>query len=208
MEVVVDGRTGMGVPEEGGVTFQVLFDALRRSAARKRRVVVSWTLDGETLSPERQADLAGQGTAPYGLLEVRTADPLEVAGPALRGLRGHLDNLARAHDEAIGCMASGEYARALGKFDDCFHGWDILLRAVRDLGALASVDFKGLRAGGESVELRVRDLQESLLRFGAAVEFKDADRILSLLRDELKPQLADWREVLGALERHLAGPAP
>jgi hypothetical protein len=208
MEVVVDGRTGMGVPDEGGVTFQALFDALRRAAARKRRVVVSWTLDGEPLTPERQADLSGQPTKAYGLLEVKTADPQEVAGPTLRGLRGHLENLARVHDEAIACMASGEYARALGKFDDCFHGWDILLRAVRDLGSLASVDFKALRSGGESLELRVRDLQESLLRFGAAVEFKDADRILSLLRDELKPQLSDWREVLETLDRHVAEPGP
>lgn len=204
MEIVVDGRTGMGVPEGDGITFQALFEALRRRAAQKRRVVVSWTLDGETLSTQRQADLAAQGTEAYGLLEVRTADPVEVAGAALRGLGGHLENLARTHDEAIACMASGEYARALGKFEDCFHGWDILLRAVKDLGGLASLDFKELQAGGESVELRARDLQESLLRFGAAVEFKDADRILALLRDELKPQLTDWREVLEVLGRCLA----
>jgi hypothetical protein len=203
VEVVVDGRTGLVTPESG-TTFRTIFEALHKAASLRRRVVVSLTLDGETLTRERQSDLSGQAPGEYGLLEVRTMDPFEFSLGTLTGLLGHLKNMDRSHDEAEAAVAAGEYAKALEKFESCFHGWDVLVRAVRDVGALSSADFQSLRAGDEVVEVRIRDVQETLLRFTAALEFKDVLRIGDIVRDELKPQLAEWRRVIDALSQHVA----
>ncbi len=199
----MDGRSGMNAPESG-VTFQALFESLRKAAMSRRRAVVSFTLDGEVLSVERQADLSGQAPGPYGLLEVRTVDPFDFSINTLTGLLGHLKNMGKAHEEAAIFVASGEYSKALEKFDACFQGWDILVRAVRDVASLSSADIRSLKAGGTSVQEQIRLVQDILLRFSAAFEFKDVMRVAEIVQSELKPRLGDWKAVLDALSQHVA----
>jgi hypothetical protein len=203
MEVVVDGKTGMNAPETG-TTFQVIFEGLRKTVASRRRAIVSFILDGEVLSVERQADLAGQPPGTYGLLEVRTVDPFEFSVGTLTGLLSHLKNMERTHDEAAACVSSGEFSKALEKFDACFQGWDILIRAVRDVAGLSSADIRSLKAGASTVQDRIRALQDTLLRFSAAFEFKDVMRIAEIVQNELKPHLAEWKAVVEALSQHVA----
>jgi hypothetical protein len=203
MEVVVDGRFGLMAPDTG-TTFRDLFESLRRSAATRRRVVVSFTLDGEIVNAEKEGALYNQAPGAYALLEVRTIDPFETAQSTLAGLSSHLRNLERIHEEAAACAASGEYTKALEKFDACFNGWDILLRVVRDVASLSSADFKSLRAQGETVDVRLRELQDSLLRFSAALEFKDVMRISEIVQGELKTSLVRWKGILEALGQHIA----
>jgi hypothetical protein len=202
MEVVVDGRSGMNAPESG-TTFHAIFDSLRKAAASRRRAVASFVLDGEVLSIERQADLAGQAPGTYGLLEVRTIDPLEFSLNTLTGLLSHLKNMERTHDEAALCAGSGEFAKALEKFDSCFQGWDILIRAIRDVASLTSADLRTLKAAGSTVQDQIRLLQDSLLRFSAAFEFKDVMRVAEIVQAELKPRLESWRGVVEALSQHV-----
>lgn len=203
MEVVVDGRSGMNAPESG-ITFQALFETLRKGAMSRRRAVVSFTLDGEVLSVERQAELAGQAPGSYGLMEVRTVDPFDFSLNTLTGLVGHLKNMEKTHTEASASVEAGEFSKALEKFDACYQGWDILVRAVRDVASLSSADIRTLKAGGNSVQEQIRLLQDTLLRFSAAFEFKDVMRVAEIVQDELKPRLGDWKAVLDALSQHVA----
>jgi hypothetical protein len=210
MEVVVDGTTGLGIgPDE--TSLKAVFESLRKSASSRRRLVVSLTLDGEVLSRERQEALAGSTAAGYSLLEVRTIDPFQISLDTLAGLRAHSENLERAHREAAELVVAGEYQKALRKFDECFHGWDILVRAVCDVGNLTSADFKTLQAGGLPVETGIRKLQDALLRFRTAFELKDVVRIADIVRHELGPLIGEWTGILEALSRHVArasGAAP
>jgi hypothetical protein len=203
VEVVVDGKTGMNAPESG-TTFQSIFESLRKAAASRRRAVVAYVLDGEELSVQRQADLAGQPPGRYGLLEVRTVDPFEFSLNTLTGLASHLKNMGKTHDEASAFVASGEFTKALEKFDSCLQGWDILIRAVRDVATLSSADIRAIRAGSSPLQDQIRQVQDVLLRFGAAVEFKDVMRISDIVQQELKPRLTDWRGVIEALSQHVA----
>ena len=203
MEVVVDGRNGMNAPETG-TTFQAIFETCRKTASSKRRAVSAFVLDGEVLSLERQADLAGQAPGSYGLLEVRTVDPFEFSLGTLTGLLGHLRNMEKTHDEAAIFAGSGEFAKALEKFDACFQGWDILIRAVRDVARISSADLRTLQAGGSSTQDQIRFLQDALLRFSAAFEFKDVMRVAEIVQAKLKPRLGDWKLVVDALSHHVA----
>jgi hypothetical protein len=199
---VVDGRAGLNAPETG-VTFQAIFESMRKAASSRRRAVASFVLDGEVLSAERQADLAGQAPGTYGLLEVRTVDPFEFSITTLTGLLGHLRNMERTHDEAANHAGTGEFAKALEKFDAVFQGWDILIRAVRDVASLSSADLRTLKAGGTTVQDQIRLLQDALLRFSAAFEFKDVMRVAEIVQKELKPRLVDWKSVVEALSQHV-----
>jgi hypothetical protein len=203
MEVVVDGKTGLMTPD-AGTTFQAYLEALRRNMSSRRRVIVSFTLDGEKIDPD---NLGAKGTQPpgdFGLLEVRTADPFQFSVGTLTGLLTHLKNMEKSQEDALRFAAAGEYAKTLEKADACFYGWDILLRAVRDVGTLSTADLKNLDAGGVSVDARIRELQDALLRFSAAMEFKDVARIAELIQTEFRLRLHDWRTVIEALGRHVA----
>lgn len=207
---MVDGRAGMAAGESG-TTFRSIFEQVRRAAATRRRLVVSLTLDGEPLSVERQGLLADRAPAGFGLLEVRTIDPLQLSRETLAGLPGLVKNMEKTHDDAGAAAGAGEYAKALEKFDAVFGGWDILLRAVRDVGALSGADFRSLQAGDLAVDQRIRQLQDALLRFSAALEFKDVPRIAEIVRDELRGALPHWRAVVDSLAAHVArvgGSAP
>lgn len=209
MEVVVDGRTGLS--PQVGATFRAIFETVRRQVKSRRRAIVAWTLDGERLTLEKQETLADQVPADEGLLEVRTVDPFEVAGSHLTGLRTHLANLEKNHGEAVAFVEAEEFSKALEKLEACFTGWDILARVIHDVGNLSEVDWRSLQAGGKPVEHHFRVLQDALVRFSAAMEFKDLGRGGELVRDELRPLLAEWKAVLEALAQHLArasGTAP
>jgi hypothetical protein len=203
MEVVVDGRAGLATGA-AGATFRSIFEQIRRAVATSKRLVVSYTLDGEMLSIERQGLLADRVPTGYGLLEVKTIDPFLLSSETLKGLPAHVKNMEKTHDEATAAAAAGEYAKALEKFDAVFGGWDILLRAVRDVGALTNVDFRGLQAGDLPVDQRIRQLQDALLRFSAAIEFKDVPRIAEIVRDELRGALAHWRAVVESLAAYVS----
>ena len=200
MEVVVDGKTGLMMPDEG-TTLQAIFHALRASS---RRTIVSFTLDGILLSPERQAALGPDQPGKYALLEVRTVDPFDYSLRTLTGLLNHLKNIERNHEETIACADAGEYARTLDKAEICFYGWDILLRAVRDVGTLSAADFRSLDAAGSTVAVRIRDLQDALLLLASALESKEMPRISEMIRGGFQSRLGEWRSVLEALASHVA----
>lgn len=203
MEVVVDGNTGMMTPDEG-TTLKATLEALRRNISSRRRVIVSFTLDGEKIDSENLGARAEQAPGKFGLLEVKTADPFQFSVGTLTGLLSHLKNMEKSQEDALAFAAGGEYAKTLEKAEACFYGWDILLRAVRDVGTLATADLKLLDAGGVSVEGRIKELQDGLLRFSAALEFKDVARISELIEQEFRLRLRDWRTVVESLGRHVA----
>jgi hypothetical protein len=203
MEVVVDGKTGLMTPDDG-TTFQAVLEALRRNISSRRRVIVSFTLDGEKIDPDKLGEKADQPPGKFGLLEVKTADPFQFSVSTLSGLLTHLKNMEKAQDEALEFAGKGEYAKTLEKAESLFYSWDILLRAVRDVGTLSTADLKTLDAGGATVDARIRELQDALLRYAAAMEFKDVARIAELIQTEFRLRLHDWRTVIESLGRHVA----
>jgi hypothetical protein len=207
MEVVVDGKTGLAVPDEG-TTLRAVLESLKTTVASRRRIIIAFTLDGQNLTPERQGLYADQAPGKFSLLEVRTADPQEMSVGTLTGLIGHLQNMERGHADVITAVTGGEYGRSLDKSEALFFAWDILLRAVRDVGALLSPDYRSIDATGASIETRIRELQEVLLRFSSALEYKDVARVTEIVDQELKPKLPHWRGVLEALGRLVKRPTP
>jgi len=203
MEVVVDGKTGLMTPD-AGTTLQAVLEALRRNMSSRRRVIVSFTLDGEKIDLEKLGARGEQPPGNFGLLEIKTSDPFQFSVGTLSGLLGHLKNMEKCQEEALQCANSGEYAKTLEKSEATFYGWDILLRAVRDVGALSMADLKNLDASGVTVEARIKELQDALLRFSAALEFKDVARLAEIIETEFRLRLHDWRNVIEALGRHIA----
>ena len=113
-----------------------------------------------------------------------------------------LDRSVRFYTEVLGLRE--QRRKVLEKADATFYGWDILLRAVRDVGSLSMADLKNLDASGVTVDARIRELQDALLRFSAALEFKDVARIAEIIDTEFRLRLHDWRSVIEALGRHVA----
>jgi hypothetical protein len=205
MQVVVDGKTGLSTPD-GGASLGSVFSSLRLSASARNRVVTSLELDGEVLTSEREADLAGRTTAGFGLLEVTTVDPVPFSIETLAGMLVHIANVERAHAAAEALIAEVNHVKAFDKLDECFRGWDILNRAVRDVGALNSADLRVLQAGGESLDARLQTLQGALHHFRNALSLKEIIKAGDVAREELKPLLAPWRRVIETLSQNLAKP--
>lgn len=201
--MVVDGKTGLMTPD-AGTTLQAVLEALRRNISSRRRVIVSFTLDGERIEVDKLGAKAERPPGDFGLLEVKTADPFQFTVGTLSGLLGHLKNMEKSQEEALQFANSGEYAKTLEKADAVFYGWDILLRAVRDVGSLSLADLKSLDASGVTVDARIKELQDALLRYSAALEFKDVARIAEIIETEFRLRLHDWRNVIEALGRHVA----
>jgi hypothetical protein len=145
--------------------------------------------------------VAVQGVHP---VLIHTADPFQFSVGTLSGLLTHLKNMEKSQEEALEFASKGEYAKTLEKADACFYGWDILLRAVRDVGTLSGADLKTLDSGGVTIDARIRELQDALLRYSAAMEFKDVARIAELIQTEFRVRLHDWRTVIETLGRHVA----
>lgn len=201
VEVVIDGSAGLGTPDTG-TTLEAVFESLRRSAAQRGRVIVNFTLDGEVLNPRRVAEIGGREPGGFGLLEVRTIDPVPVSKETLTGLLNLSASLERGHELAMTFLADGAHAKAVEKLDECVRGWEILSRGVRDIGLLTSADPRVLQADGEAVESHIHNLQGALLRFRNAFESKDVPLMGEVARQDLRPLIQKWRAVIEALNRH------
>src|SRR5438477_12364235 len=84
MEVVVDGKTGLMTPD-AGTTLQAVLEALRRNMSSRRRVIVSFTLDGEKIDLEKLGARGEQPPGNFGLLEIKTSDPFQFSVGTLSG---------------------------------------------------------------------------------------------------------------------------
>ncbi len=203
MEVVVDGKTGLALRDKGATVADALA-RMRRETAKQGRVVLSFTLDDEVITPELEEKLSERPQSEFGMLEVRTVDPAPVALETLKGLRGHLSNLEKTHEEVESLHKTGTLGKALERIEDCSRGWGILQRGVRDVGALLAADLKQLQADGESVDARILSLQQALQRVKACLEFKDVPRGVETAQNELRPALKTWGAVIEALKRYVA----
>ncbi len=210
MEVVVDGQGGRrDFPP--GAPFGEVFDALRREAASRRRLVLSLTLDGGDLPPERQEALRKEVPSSGARLEVRTADAAAFLDELLSNLLELAGNLERGQGEVAGRLVAGEYTKALEILKECLSDWDLLIHKVRDASALCSADFRILPPGGATFEERIRKLRDALARFRDAFGAGDAVRLGDIAQHELKLLAGEWRALIEALRRHAAavpGPAP
>lgn len=206
MEVVVDGRSGGESPAAEALLKDVL-QALRGDVASRHRSVVSVTVDGEVLDDALEEELGGRATGSFSLLEVRTVDPIAFSKETLAGLTGHATNLERSHEEAAALAKEGAHSRALSIFEECFRGWGVMTRAVRDIGTVSGADFTTLEVGGGTVDDQIRMLHDILVRFKGAFEIRDAVGVAEIARQELIPQVAQWRAILEALSRHVGTPS-
>ena len=89
-ETVVDGKTGLMTPDDG-TTLKATLEALKRNISSRRRVIVSFTLDGEKVDADNLGAKSDLPPGKFGLLEVRTADPFQFSVGTLTGLLDRLE---------------------------------------------------------------------------------------------------------------------
>jgi len=200
LEVVIDGRGGWGSGSAGGTLGAVL--ATVRGAIGKR-TVVQVVLDGEDLTRERQAQLGERSSSDFSLLEIKTVDPVAFGRDTLAGIASHIGNLERTHVEAQQLLDASEYGRGTERLSECYTGWDTLSRAVRDVASLLGTELKSVDVAGQKGDDLVRRLNQVLMRFRGAMEFRDVMRLSELADQELKPMLAQWRSMVDALGKGL-----
>ncbi len=197
MIIAIDGN-----PEEvrlsSNPSISDLFAQLRGWCGARQRVLVSVSVEGKAveLLPERGGD-----SVPPGALAVLTATPKAFALRMIADLKRHLESLGRSHDEAGSLTVAGKYDGALKAFDACFRGWALLTGAMQELGRLLQVDFKTLPCAAGTAEELILKVVESLTRFRDAFRKNDVVQLGDLAQYELKPQLAEWGQILAALGR-------
>lgn len=202
MEVIVDGSTGLPVSDDDQ-HFGALLEQIRRQVEGKNRVVVSFTLDGETINRVRQDELKEKKVGAFRLLEVRTVDPIRLSADTVTLLQPYLGNLEKLHEEGSTAIKHEDLARGVAKLSQCLDGWEILMHAMRDLAYLSSVDFTTISPGTGTLEDRIRKLQTTLLRFRTALEMRETDRLGQIVDRDLAPLLREWKGVLEALPARL-----
>jgi hypothetical protein len=196
LEVVVDGRGGWGTGS-AGATLGAVLDTVR--SAIGRRTVVQVLLDGEDLSRERQTQLGERSASEFSLLEIRTVDPQAFGRDALIGISSHLRNLEQAHADAAQLLESSEYGRGTERLSECYTGWDTLSRAVRDVAQLTGIELKNVELGSQRGDELIRKLNQVLMRFRGAMEFRDVMRLSELSDQELRPMIAQWTAMVEKL---------
>lgn len=206
MEVVVDGTGGWGMAPADAATLGTILASLRTEASRRHRAIVSLCLDGEELPRDRQEALSPMTAGQYRLLEVRTVDPVRLSLDTLSGLTQHLANMEGVHREGGRLVRDGHLERAAETFEACFAGWEIVLRAVRDVSRLAGMKLTELTPDGISLEDRMQRLQKSLLTFRTAFGSRDLVTVGDVSEFELVPAIGEWKRVLEHLQQLLSRP--
>ena len=177
-----------------------VFDDARRRLGGQKRAILSLTLDGETLTPERQKAVSGDSVSAHSLLEIRSLDPLALCLSTLESLGPHMDALDQRLDEGARLVLDGNLAKGGEKLFQAVDGWDILARAVRDVGSLSAIDFNTLQAGPGTVQDLIRKLRKALTTYQMVCDARDMTRVAEMARDELRPILAEWRGMVEAIQ--------
>ena len=195
MEVVVDGRKGV-IDIIGSQNLLSVIDVIRKHATDRKRVITSLELDGEQLSPERQAELSLKMVAEFKILDVKTAEPHEFSISILQELKPHLDNLDKIHTEAAMHIHSGNLKSALEKLHSSFLGWRAFFSGITGIGIITNINFGSIVVDGTSINDRLQKLTALLNKFAGAFTKQDIVSMGDIAEYELKPLVYDWYSVI------------
>jgi hypothetical protein len=203
VKVLVDGSEGWITPEEGAKLGHVLA-ALRVEAGRRRKAIAAVSLDGEELTREKQDENSHRGVEDFGVLEIRTLDPIDLSLSTLAELGTHLGKMEELHEQAAELMRGGKYDDALVRLRTCVEGWQMVLNAVRDIARLTGAKLGELKAGDKTLSHIMQYLQQTLLRFQTSFGVKDVVTLGDIAEHELAPALGDWGKALESLSEYLS----
>jgi hypothetical protein len=191
VEVIIDRQKNRFIPSSGASIDRVVSE-MRSYIASQGRVIINVLLDGATLSGELLRDLVGRDAKEFGMLEVQTADPVELSISIIDELKPMLSTLEKQHQEASSLIQAGELPKALDLLHVCFIKWSTFFNAIRGISIITKIDPGVYKIDQEPIQQKFERLQNTLVSFQDAFKNRDVLKIGDVIEYELKPLIYDW----------------
>lgn len=205
MQILINGQADL-VSADPGARFGQVVEEVRQWLLSNSIAILEMRLDGEVLDSIRQADISLQTTEDFETLEIDVVEIAVLAQEVLSSIYQHLPLISQRLIDITARIQGGQTSEAFTLLDDVLEAWGLVLGAIDNLRRLYSVaevsiaEIDRILAGKEE---RLRTLLEEIRD---AFEDRDLVTVGDCLEYELSPMVADWVEVVDALQAVLATP--
>lgn len=204
MDIRIDGVQGLVEPDPGA-TLEETLDKVRKAVFRSRRRVVSFSLDGEELTRQRQKELSRTRAEQFGRLEVATINPYEASLAVMNELLQNFERLENAYQSVADRFREGQNEEALRILRVCVDFWRMTFNGIEYAAVLLDLKIDQMRVDGRSVAEWLQVLLDVGGRTFQSIQAGDAVRLADLSQYEMKPLIPTFRrvveEVAGAVRR-------
>jgi hypothetical protein len=187
-------------PDTDGVTnFAELFQRLLDRHIGPGNVVISVTLNRETLDEEKMRDLASVPLSRIERLELQTTSVMSLVLDGTGKINQLIDQLVPAMEQTADKFRTRPEEEANRYFRECLDGLMEVVEYVENFEKATGIDFDRETVRGAKISDRQKSLLEVSNRLHGAQREKDWVMLADLLEYELTPVLQEWKEIFSEL---------
>lgn len=195
MDIHIDGVQGI-VEVDPSTTLEETLDKVRKAVFSSRRRVVSFSLDGEELTRERQKELSKTRTAQFGRLEVATINPYEASLSVMNELLQNFEKLENAYQSAADKFREGNNEEAIKILRVCVDFWRMTFNGIEYATVLLDLKIDRMQVDGRPVNQWLQVLLDVGGRTFQAIQAGDALRMADLSQYEMKPLIPTFKRIV------------
>lgn len=207
MIVTLDGQR-LDVPFAPDRTLQALLDHVRATRLGQR-VIVSVAVNGTRLDDEALRTGLDQFLGEDLQLDLESGDRRAVVRDALRGLALEFDAARQTHADLADLLAAGaagDVAGAIRRVGEFVALWQACYRVLAQCNGLLGDDLTLYTHAGRPIRDWLEDLLGRFTELRQALASRDLVLLADLVRYELLPLCATWRDLLNDAAGQLDAP--
>lgn len=198
MDIHIDGVQGI-VEADPGATLAETLDKVRKAVVSSRRRVVSFSLDGEDLTRDRQKELSKTRAGQFGRLEVVTINPYEASLAVMNELLQNFEKLENAYQSAADKFREGNHEDAIKILRVCVDFWRMTFNGIEYATVLLDLRIDRMNVDGRPVNEWLQVLLEVGGRTFQAIQAGDPLRMADLSQYEMKPLIPTFKRIVEAV---------
>jgi len=194
-----------------GQTLGAVVQAASDRVVGEGRVVVEVQCDGQLMPPDDLQRRHDEDVSER-RIELRTADPRQLAVSVLEQVRIQLNLAAEQQEEAATLLQQDRMVDAMQLVGEALGAWQSAEQAVSQGARLTGLDLESIEVEGHSASKLVTDLADKLVALRDAVAARDTIALADQLAYEWPETTGQWRallmEMVARLEASDAPPSP
>jgi hypothetical protein len=200
MKIYVDRREeDADLPS--GLSLSEIIDRISSKSISSERVITKIRVDGKELLEDENGLYPDLNGDEIDSLEFQTGLPKEMAHQGLHDARIYLEKLNPGIGRTAELFRLGEEAKANEQYGRCIDGINWFIRILEGVRQVIGMNFQGMAFKEETVQSRIRKLQETIRGMWSAQLDEDWIMLADLLEYELLPIMEEWKEILPVIEK-------
>ena len=196
MELMVNGAKVENGIQWSQMTLEQTLRLISKDHVPADEVIIDVTVDGHLLSGDQEEKLSGHTMEGIELLEVATANPVELTREGLQEAQGYMDKLIDGLFKVADLFRRNKEGEALRLFQVALEGMSWFASLVAMGERYNSLKYRTCEIGGKTVADHYIDMGATVRAFAEIQKRNDWSQAAVYIEEQLIPHFELWKEMI------------